>query len=314
MSSRTNPKAHTWTRREVLLAGASLAAMPAAAQQPKPTNFQMACMTLPYSSFSFERAIQGIAKAGYPYVAWGTRHSDGSGERRDLIEVGAPASQAKELAMRCRDAGLQPVMMFSMVYVGAENSVPAHTSRIAQAAAAGIPFLLTFGEVRPGGYPQWIKDLKQLGPVARQNGVMIVIKQHGGNTATGRDCSKIIADVADESVRMCYDAGNVLDYENDDPIPDIEACWRDVRAFAMKDHRNWPEDQDCGPGFGEIDHYRLLAPVAYTGLDMPMCFENIFEPLTPRPETPEGIDELARRSREYVESVVRGLQTKPLPA
>ena len=110
---------------------------------------------------------------------------------------------------------------------------------------------------------------------------------------------------------MCYDAGNVLDYNNDDPIPDIEACWRDVRAFAMKDHRNWPEDQDCGPGFGEIDHYRLLAPVAFTGLDMPMAFENIFEPLAPRPETADGVDDLARRSREYVESVVRGLQTKP---
>jgi len=311
MGADTNAKTRAWTRREVLIAGASLAAMPAAAQQRRPTNFQMACMTLPYSNFSFERALEGIAKAGYRYVAWGTRHRDASGERREVLEVGAPASRAKELGAQCRQAGLTPVMMFSNVYVGIEKSVAAHTSRIEQAAAAGIRFVLTFGEVKPGGYPQWIKDLKQLGPIARQNGVMIVIKQHGGNTATGRDCSKIIADVADEGVRMCYDAGNVLDYNNDDPIPDIEACWRDVRAFAMKDHRNWPEDQDCGPGFGEIDHYRLLAPVAFTGLDMPMAFENIFEPLAPRPETADGVDDLARRSREYVESVVRGLQTKP---
>jgi sugar phosphate isomerase/epimerase len=293
------------------LAGASLAALPAAAQQRRPTNFQMACMTLPYSNFSFERALEGIVKAGYRYVAWGTRHRDASGERRDVIEVAAEPARAKQLAARCRDAGLQPVMMFSTVYVGAENSVPAHTRRIEQAAAAGIPLLLTFGEIKPGGYPQWIKDLKQLGPVARQNGVLIVIKQHGGNTATGRLCSKIIAEVGDEGVRMCYDAGNVLDYENDDPIPDIEACWRDVRAFCIKDHRNWPEDEDCGPGFGEIDHYRLLAPVAFTGLDMPLAFENIFEPLVPRPETPEGVDDLARRAREYVETVVRGLHTKP---
>ncbi|MEX2301674.1 MAG: TIM barrel protein [Bryobacterales bacterium] len=315
MSPDTNAKTRNWTRRQILQAGAALAALPVAAQQPRrPTNFQMACMTLPYSNFSFERALAGIAKAGYPYVAWGTRHRDGSGERRDVIEVGAPAAKAKELSAQCRDAGLKPVMMFSTVYVGAENSVAAHTSRIEQAAAAGIPFLLTFGEIKAGGYPQWIKDLKQLGPIARKNGVMVVIKQHGGNTATGRDCSKIIADVADESVLMCYDAGNVLDYENDDPIADIEACWRDVRAFCIKDHRNWPEDQDCGPGFGEIDHYRLLSTVAHTGLDMPLAFENIFEPLTPRPETPEGVDDLARRAREYVETVVRGLHAKPAAA
>jgi sugar phosphate isomerase/epimerase len=311
MGADSNANTRNWTRREALLAGAALAALPAAALERRPTNFQMACMTLPYSNFPFERALRGIAAAGYPYVAWGTRHRDASGERRDVIEVSAPAARAKELGAQCRDAGLTPVMMFSGVYVGAEESVPAHTRRIEQAAAAGIPFLLTFGAIKPGGYPQWIKDLKQLGPVARQNGVMIVIKQHGGNTATGRDCSKIIAEVGDEGVRMCYDAGNVLDYENNDPIPDIEACWQDVRAFAIKDHRNWPEDQDCGPGFGEIDHYRLLTPVAHTGLDMPLAFENIFEPLAPRPETAEGVDALARRAREYVESVVRGLQAKP---
>ena len=56
----------------------------------------------------------------------------------------------------------------------------------------------------------------------------------------------------------------------------------------------------------------LLAPVAFTGLDMPLAFENISEPLVPRPETPEGVDDLARRAREYVETVVRGLQA-PAP-
>lgn len=138
---------------------------------------------------------------------------------------------------------------------------------------------------------------------------MIVIKQHGGNTATGRDCKRIVREVADGAVKICYDAGNVFDYENDNPIADIHSCWQDVRAFAIKDHRNWPEDRDCGPGFGEIDHYRLLTPVANTGLDMPLVFENIFEPLVARPSTPEGIDALAGRAREYVEPVIRGIQS-----
>jgi hypothetical protein len=81
-----------------------------------------------------------------------------------------------------------------------------------------------------------------------------------------------------------------------------------VRAFAVKDHRNHPKDEDCGAGFGEIDHYRLFEPVMRTGLTMPLAFENIFEPLLPRPTTPEGVDRLARRSREYVESVLAGLE------
>ena len=88
----------------------------------------------------------------------------------------------------------------------------------------------------------------------------------------------------------------------------------DVRAFAIKDHRDWPKDEDCGPGFGEIDHYRLFTPVMETGLTMPLVFENIFEPLVRRPDTPEGVDALARRAREYVESVIRGLQARPAGA
>ena len=140
--------------------------------------------------------------------------------------------------------------------------------------------------------------------------MLIVIKQHGGNTATGEHCSKMIAEVGDEGVKMCYDAGNVLDYESHDPIPDIQKCWRDIRAFAIKDHRNWPKDEDCGPGFGEIDHYRLLRPDA-NRLTMPLALENIFEPLASRPRSPEGVDALARRAREYVESVIRGLQAAP---
>ena len=42
----------------------------------------------------------------------------------------------------------------------------------------------------------------------------VVIKQHGGNTATGADRARIVREVGSDSVRICYDAGNVLDYEN----------------------------------------------------------------------------------------------------
>ena len=81
-----------------------------------------------------------------------------------------------------------------------------------------------------------------------------------------------------------------------------------VRAFALKDHRNYPKDEDCAPGFGEIDHYRLLQPVLASGLTIPLAFENIFEPLVPRPSAPEGVDRLASRAREYIETVLRGLE------
>ena len=70
-----------YSRRSFLQVGAaglSAAAVPASpAQEEKkgpPTKFQLACMTLPYRSVTFDRALKGIKGAGYRYVALGTTH------------------------------------------------------------------------------------------------------------------------------------------------------------------------------------------------------------------------------------------------
>lgn len=273
-----------------------------------PTHFQLACMTLPYSSFPFQRAIEGIAASGYRYVAWGTRHVESNGERVPILDVNDSPARARQLARQCEDQGLTPVMMFSTVYVAAENAVDAHKRRIEQAAEAGIGQLLTFGSTKPGEYPRWIANLREIGPFARDAGVLVVVKQHGGETGTGAATAKIVKEVGDSGVWVNYDAGNVMDYVNEDPIADLEQCADMVRSFCIKDHRNYPQDQDCGPGFGEIDHYLLLEKVAYTGLTMPLAFENIFVPLVPRPDRPEGVDKLAEHARFYIESVINGLQ------
>ncbi len=279
-------------------------------QQPRQTEFQIACMTLPYSQFPLKRALSGIKSAGYEFVAWGTSHREvAGGERIPVMPIDAPPSKAKELAMQCRGLGLEPLMMFSTIYPEAKNGLEVLTNRLKQAGAAGVPQVLTFGHTQGGNRKLWIERFKKLGPIARDNGVLLVVKQHGGSTGTGEACAEIVREVDDPGVRVNYDAGNVMDYLNVDPIPDINKCADVVHSFCMKDHRNWPKDQDCGPGFGEIDHYQLLAPVAFTGRKMPLCCENIFAPVVPRPTKPEGVDDLARRVREYLETVIAGVTT-----
>jgi sugar phosphate isomerase/epimerase len=289
-----------------LSATASFAAEPKADSQP--TEFQHACMTLPYSEFPWERALTGIRSAGYTYVAWGVKHRNENGEQVPVLAEDAPPEQAKIMAKRCRDLGLEPVMMFSSIYPEHARGLEVLTQRIKQASAAGIGQLLTFGHTQGGNRELWIKRFKLLGPIARDHNVMIVVKQHGGTTGTGEACAEIIREVNDANVFVNYDAGNVMDYLELDPIPDIRKCVQEIRSFCVKDHRNWPKDQDCGPGFGEIDYYRLLEPVAFTGRKMPLAYENIFAPLVPRPVKAEGIDAFARRAREYLENVIAGLQ------
>ncbi|HEY8503693.1 MAG TPA: sugar phosphate isomerase/epimerase [Gemmataceae bacterium] len=304
-------------RRTFLRAGLAAAAglaLPAGAGagQPglarQPTRFRIACMTLPYARFPLERALKGIRSAGYRYVAWGTTHDEGDGKRTPVMPADAPPEKAKELGDRCRDLGLEPLMMFSTVYPESKEGPAVLRQRVRQAAAAGVRQVLTFGHTKGGNRKLWVERFRELGPVAADHGVLIVVKQHGGSTGTGEACAEITREVDHPAVKVNYDAGNVMDYLNVDPIPDIRKCAAEVRSFCIKDHRNFPRDEDCGPGLGEIDHYKLLAPVAFTGLDMPLCCENIFAPVLPRPDKPEGVDALAKRAREFLEIVVAGLQ------
>jgi sugar phosphate isomerase/epimerase len=299
-------------RRGFLQLGAlgisSLALRAAGAQDKKaPTQFQVGCTTLPYASFSLERALKGIQSAGYKHVALYTTHKE-DGKPVPVIAPDDPPEKAKEAGQRCRDLGLEPAFMFSGIYPEAKNGLEVLTQRLKQASAAKVAQVLTFGHTKGGNRALWIERFRKLGPIARDLGVLLVVKQHGGETGTGVACAEITREVADEGVKVNFDAGNVLDYLNVDPISDLKACADEVRSFCIKDHRNFPKSQDCGPGLGEIDHYKLLHAVAWTGRPMPLCCENIFAPLVERPREPEGVDALARRAREFLETVIKGLQ------
>lgn len=293
-------------------AGVALTSVARADDKPaagkKPTDFQIACMTLPYSAYPLRRALTGLKSAGYRYIAWGTRHVEAGGQRVPVMAADAPPAKAKELAKRCRGMGLETLMMFSGIYPEHKDGLKVLTHRLKQAAAGDVDHVLTFGHTKGGNRKLWIERFKKLGPIARDLGVLLVVKQHGGSTGTGQACAEIIREVDDAGVMVNYDAGNVMDYLNVDPTADITKCADVVRSFCIKDHRNWPKDQDCGPGFGEIDHYRLLHPVAWTGRKMPLCSENIFAPVVARPTKPEGVDALAERARKFLEVVTRGLQ------
>lgn len=313
MPDRSTSRDSRLSRRSLLaLAGAgcvSSSARAAGVGKAMTPRFQIGCMTYVYRDFPLQRAIDGIALAGYRFIAWGTEHLEAPGRRVPVLAKNAPEGDARRLGDRCREAGLEPVLMFSTVYPEHPDALNVLKRRIEQAHAGGVPQVLTFGHTEGDGERLWMERFAALEPLARQARVMLVIKQHGGDTGSGVACARFTRKINSPWIKVNYDAGNVMDYLNVDPIPDLKASADEVRSFCIKDHRNFPRDEDCGPGFGEIDHYQLLSQIAQAGEPLPLCCENIFEPLLPRPAEATGVDALARRAREYLESVTRGLRT-----
>ena len=308
------PHANALARRTLLSLGAVGLARIAIANHlhaeegsAKPTRFQIACMTLPYSQYPLARALSGIKSAGFEYVALYTSHKEaGEAKTAPVMPPDGPLAKSKEIGQRCRDLGLTPVLMFSGIYPEDPKGVEVLTQRIKQAAAGGIGHVLTFGHTSGNNRKVWVERFKQLGPIARDHGVLLVVKQHG---ETGQVTGEIVREVDDAGIKVNYDAGNVMDYTKGqvNPLDDIKTCADLIHSFCIKDHRLFPVNQDCGPGLGEIDHYRLLANVAQAGREMPLCCENISAPKL-RPTKPEDIDLLAHRAREFLEIVIRGLQ------
>ncbi|MEK6234672.1 MAG: sugar phosphate isomerase/epimerase, partial [Planctomycetales bacterium] len=284
-------------------------AAPAAAAE-KPTDFVIACATLPYSRFPLIRALQGIAKAGFHHVAWGVSHLESTGQRVPVLPSEAPVQEAKQLAQRCRDLGLAPVLLFSDVSPEHPDAVNLLGNRILQAAAGGISQVVAVSQNAKLNRPLWLQRLKELAKLAADNEVSLVIKPGAGETGSGRACAELVQQIGSPNVRVNYDAGTVMGSLNIDPIPDLKTCFDAVDSFTIKDHRNVPRREHCGPGLGEIDHYKLLGLVSHTGKTIPLCCDNVYAPLLPPPKTPEEVDELAARARNYLELVTAGLQNR----
>ena len=71
-------------------------------------------------------------------------------------------------------------MMFSTIYPEQPNAVRCSRTASTRPAPPGIPQVLTFGHTEGGNRELWIERFKQLAPIARDNHVQIVVKQHGG--------------------------------------------------------------------------------------------------------------------------------------
>src|SRR5437016_14033976 len=83
----------------------------------KPTQFQVACMTLPYTQYPLERALSGIKSAGFENVALYTSHKElGEPKAVPIMPPDGPIARSKEIGQRCRDQGLAPLLMFSGIY------------------------------------------------------------------------------------------------------------------------------------------------------------------------------------------------------
>jgi sugar phosphate isomerase/epimerase len=269
--------------------------------------FQLGALTLPYLRWSLDRALEGIARAGFRYMGIRPGHTDGP-----LTPARPTANDYAALRRRIERYGLTPLVLMAH----RADGDPAERLRrdIDLVAEVGIPFLLIippspapkFADERLGEMAwftqvdAWFRLMESVAAAAERRGVTLVLKPHGGIAGTGEDLRQIVARLGSPAIRVCYDAGNVVYYEGVRPEADLPGVAKLVRAVCIKDHRGGQAVVDFPtPGDGDIDHVALFRSLRAVGFAGPCLIERI-DGLT----TPEEVDGALERGRRYLEGVV----------
>ena len=276
---------------------------------------KLACMTLPYSELPFERAREGIACAGYEYVAYGWSHQ--GAEVPDPL--GGP-DEVAEIRRKVEDAGLETVLLTAPGGgLTDDEGVTKFQRRMEQARELGCRFLLAHGPWEYESWPDkkhpperwkemtdpWFEAMTSLARDAESLGAHIVLKPHTGTTASGAVLRETIERIGSDAVRVCYDGGNVHFYEGLDPVEDIKICADLVEAICVKDHKGPRANPlfPC-PGEGDVDHPGMLRVLKEYGFNGPCCVERFEGPHKKAEMPPELLDRLAGETLEYLRGAV----------
>ena len=245
-------------------------------------TWRLSCHMLPYQGSTLERALEGIAQAGFQYatlsaskaspqialdqmsegmiadirnvlahiglkaIAIGAYHSAYTGEGKDWIRRGIDLAHA----LSCE-----------VVDTGGTGMVPANASSQEKREIAQQQRL-------------FFKNIRELAGYAEERGVKIALETHGGLTGTGAMCLQTLRQIGSENVGIAYDPANVVHYEDGDPAADIEGIADRVFHLHLKDYTGRKGTGEiCDFGLGDVDYEKVLRTVKEAGFDGPVTVE-----------------------------------------
>jgi len=268
---------------------------------------KLSCYMLPYREATVERALEGIAAAGFEYVTLSALKSAPQVSVEEMTE-----QDLEELRQTMSALGL------TAAAVGAHHAV--HTDegkewvrrRIEFAHAVGAEIVDT-GAVRmvPAGAPAeekreiahqqqtFFKNLRELAEFAKGLGVRIALETHGGLTGTGAMCAMTLKQIGEDTVGIAYDPANIVYYEDEDPAKDVDKIARSVYHVHLQDFAGSKETGEIRDfGQGDVDYLSLFKALRNAGFSGPVSVERAAG------ETLEDVDRTVAQIRQRVLEVL----------
>jgi sugar phosphate isomerase/epimerase len=281
-------------------AAAIMAERTAVAAETKSNNtWQIGIYTRPWDQHEYRVALDAIAEAGFKHVGLMTTKS----ETRLVISRHTAIEEAATIGAECKKRGLAIPSAYCggiPVHESVEAGIAGLRQLIDNCAAAGVADLMMAGVTEPDLFAPYYESITECCPYAKEKGIGMSMKPHGGSNATGPECRKIIDGIGSDNFRLWYDPGNIFYYSDGklDPIDDSKTVDGLVCGMSVKDYLH-PKNVALTPGTGLVGFPKVMANLNAGGFTSgPLIIECL------KPGDLAGLLSEARKARTFIETLV----------
>jgi sugar phosphate isomerase/epimerase len=227
--------------------------------------YLIACYTRPWARYEYRVALDAIAEVGYKYVGLMTA----KGRNNLVLSVDTTPEEAAQVAAEVKKRNLKVVSVYGgdiPVNKSLEAGIQGLKKLIDSCAACGTMNLLMGGIGNEKLYEPYYTAIRECCDYAKEKGMGISVKPHGGLNATGPQCRKTVEFVGNKNFGVWYDPGNIFFYSdgNLNPVDDAPSVNGLVMGMCVKDFKP-PKSVDVTPGTGQVDFAAVLAKLKAGG-------------------------------------------------
>jgi sugar phosphate isomerase/epimerase len=233
-------------------------------------TWPIGCFNRPWTTWSFDEALNAIKAAGYRTTGLLTRTKD-----EPFIAADASPEYLAGLKQRIAASGLRANMgaLRSRHNIAQDESIKEVRRQIDHARELALDSVLTFGVDKPAEYAHYYAVMRDAAAYAAERGVKLVMKPHGGGSGASAEITAAIKAVDHRNFRIWYDAGNIIYYTGKDPIEQLEPIAQHVTGFCAKDCAARESDVMIQFGTGKVDFRGVFRTLKAAGFDGPIMVE-----------------------------------------
>jgi sugar phosphate isomerase/epimerase len=263
------------------------------------TNWPIGCFNRPWTKWSYDEALDGIAAAGYKLTGLLSAHK---GEA--FTSSTATPEYLDGLKRRIAQRGLA-VNMTTIRFrpeTALEENIADLGKQIENALRLELKFMLTFGVDKPAYYDNFYRLMANAAAQGEKRGLHIVLKPHGGGSGASEEILRCLEKVAHVNFKIWYDAGNIIYYTGKDALSELEPIARHVTGFCAKDCPEPKGEVMSQFGTGKVDFKAVFMKLKSVAFNGPIMVEGVKVGATADETTAN-----ARANREFLEKALSSI-------